>query len=900
VGKSTLAAELAQRLAEDGRLFPGGVLWANLLDEAPEDIARRWARDLGGDVQGLTPEDCIRRFHELAAAHRPLVVLDNVPRVERSSGPAARLLVRARGVATLLTTRFREAIPAGVALHEVDVLPPDEAVALLRTLAPAEVEAERESAQAVAEGCGRVPLFLEAAGRAVANGYYTLAGYAAELRARGLQALADEDDNAAVVFDLSWRFLSAPARELFAALALSPGESVGVNLALAWQRLSRAEGSGPPPARLLAELANASLLKGDERKRYRYHDRVRDYARSKLAMSETEARTRLLACYSDWDMVKAEFEAVGAFELAEQYLRLREAGGVGVADFVAWYHFIRGQAPVLGQRPELFFQQAHNEAKNSPVSLAAQARVGTAAEPTRWLEWTNRSEKFAPPACLMTLRGHTGGVYAVAVTADGRTAVSGSEDKTVRVWDLRNGSCSAVLQGHTGWVRAMAVSADGRTAVSGSEDKTVRVWDLRRGSCSAVLQGHMKRVWGVAVTADGHTAASGSEDKTVRVWDLLGGSCSAVLQGEMERVWGVAVTADGRTVVSGEDDSKVRVWDLRGGTCSAVLQGHTGWLHAVAVTADGHTAASGADDKTVRVWDLRNGSCSAVLQGHTGWVHAVAVTADGRTAISGAEDKTVRVWDLRSGSCSAALEGHTETVRAVAVTADGRTAVSGSRDKTVCVWDLQGGFCSAVSQGHTGWVHAAAVSADGHTAISGANDKMVRVWDLRSGSCSAVLQGHRETVRAVAVTADGHTAVSGSDDTVRVWDLRSGSCSAVLQGHRGRFRAVAVTADGCTAVSGAWDNTVRVWDLRNGSCSAVHQSDSPEAYAAWASVRGMGACHASLGNDDGVALCEAPETVLARFPGSFANAACSPDGNFLIAGDGRGQVYHLRLRGPGA
>jgi WD40 repeat protein len=215
------------------------------------------------------------------------------------------------------------------------------------------------------------------------------------------------------------------------------------------------------------------------------------------------------------------------------------------------------------------------------------------------------------------------------------------------------------------------------------------------------------------------------------------------------------------------------------------------------------------------------------------------------------------------------------------------------------VWDLRGGSCSAVLEGHATLVRAVAVSVDGRTAVSGAGDMTVRVWDLRGGCC-ALLEGHTGSVTAVAVSADGRTAVSGARDrTVRVWDLRGGSCSAVLEGHTGRVTAVAVSADGRTAVSGADDKTVRVWDLRGGSCSAVHPSDSPEAIAAWASVRGAGSFHASLSND-GVALTCAPDSVLARFSGSFTRAACSPDGNFLIAGDGRGQVYLLRLRGPGA
>jgi small GTP-binding protein len=274
------------------------------------------------------------------------------------------------------------------------------------------------------------------------------------------------------------------------------------------------------------------------------------------------------------------------------------------------------------------------------------------------------------------------------MTADGQRAVSGSHDKTVRVWDLESGSCSAVLRGHEKGITGVAVTADGRCAVSGSVDKTVRVWDLESGSCSAVLEGHESGITGVAVTADGRCAVSGSDDKTVRVWDLESGSCSAVLEGHSAAINSMAVAADGRRAISGSDDKTVRVWDLESGSCSAVLEGHSAAVLGVAVTADGRLAVSGSHDKTVRVWDLESGSCSAVLEGHYLSIWGVAVTADGRRAVSASDDQTVRVWDLESGSCSAVLRGHRMSIFGVAVTADGRRAVSGSQDTTVRVWDL--------------------------------------------------------------------------------------------------------------------------------------------------------------------------------------------------------------------
>src|SRR5205085_1771056 len=140
-------------------------------------------------------------------------------------------------------------------------------------------DADPASAETIIAVCGRLPLFVNVTGSAVRNRLYTLAEYAAALRQRGLSALADEDERAAVVFDLSWRFVAKPAREVFAALALAPGDDVGPNLVAAWQRQPPAGlrawldphrwlRKTPSPSsdlanlarRPLSELANASLL----------------------------------------------------------------------------------------------------------------------------------------------------------------------------------------------------------------------------------------------------------------------------------------------------------------------------------------------------------------------------------------------------------------------------------------------------------------------------------------------------------------------------------------------------------------------------------------------------------------------------------------------------------------
>ena len=179
----------------------------------------------------------------------------------------------------------------------------------------------------------------------------------------------------------------------------------------------------------------------------------------------------------------------------------------------------------------------------------------------------------------------------------------------------------------------------------------MRLWRLKDNTCTAVLQGHTATVFAVACTPDGKTLASGSTDKTVRLWCLKDNSCTAVLQGHAGPVHALACTPDGRTLASSGLDTTVRLWRLANNSCSAILEGHTGYVKALACTSDGQTLASGSGDKTVRLWRLKDNSCTAVFDGgQSAPIYALALAPDGATLVAGSRNSNIHLWRLKSSA----------------------------------------------------------------------------------------------------------------------------------------------------------------------------------------------------------------------------------------------------------
>jgi len=307
------------------------------------------------------------------------------------------------------------------------------------------------------------------------------------------------------------------------------------------------------------------------------------------------------------------------------------------------------------------------------------------------------------------LRAHSGWVTQIATTPqDPNRLLSCSRDKTLIVWEINDeqgdsqeiGTPKKVLTGHNHFVSDVVMSSDGQFALSGSWDKTLRLWDLSAGKTTRQFTGHSKDVLSVAFSADNRQIVSGSRDNTIKLWNTLG-QCKYTIQDDSHSEWVSCVRFSPNTqnpiIVSCGWDKMVKVWNLTNCKIKTNHMGHKGYLNTVTVSPDGSLCASGGKDGHAMLWDLNEGKHLYTLDG-TDIINALCFSPN-RYWLCAATGASIKIWDLESKSVVDTLtpESHVSLSSkakqpdciSLAWSADGQTLFAGYTDNLIRVWTVQ-------------------------------------------------------------------------------------------------------------------------------------------------------------------------------------------------------------------
>lgn len=459
---------------------------------------------------------------------------------------------------------------------------------------------------------------------------------------------------------------------------------------------------------------------------------------------------------------------------------------------------------------------------------------------------------------LRTLQGHGKRIGVVALAPDGKTLISGSEDKTISQWDVATGRLIRTLEGHTEEVRTLSYSVDGKRIYSCGLDRKIRSWDAANGRLLTTLEGHNDWVSRLACCPDGKTMISGGYDKTLRLWDLTTGMPVRTMEGLESVVRAVAISADGRLAASACINS-VQLWDAATGALIRNLEGNLHAVNSLEFSADGKTLATGNDEGIVGLWEVSTGKPVHRMKTHTSPVHSVVFSPDGKRLFSGSSDRTILLWETATGN-RLDDSGHTDDVLNAVFSPDGRKIATCGHDNTIRLWETETGKLLKTLRGEGGnYVSSVVFSPDGKMLASDGKPYRIRLWNVDGDKPIETLGsvysnsplawspdgkmlafdswtdkgfstrlvdpsdgrllltiGQTKSTNSLAFSPDGRWLARGEENRIQLWDPTTGKLVHQLQGHTKQIQNVLFSPDSKTLASSSDDQTIRLWNPNTG------------------------------------------------------------------------------------
>ena len=366
-------------------------------------------------------------------------------------------------------------------------------------------------------------------------------------------------------------------------------------------------------------------------------------------------------------------------------------------------------------------------------------------------------------------------VRSLALSSDGMFVASGSDDKTVKFWDIQTGGVVRTFYGHTDEIYSISVSSDCTTVASGSADKTIRLWDIRTGECCHVLGGHDELIRTVDFSpTNPRLLMSASYDHTVQWWDIDGHQIGPTYEGDY-----VAFSSDGSRFVS-QRGRVATVRDSGSGAIVADLQAPMADLQQCCFSPDGKLMA-GVIYRNIYVWDIANSDPRPVktFVGHTQFITSIVFSS---SLVSSSYDGSIRFWQvgvLPTDPVVTDPEGMLSDpawIVSVSLPASEAIVVSSDSRGVLRTWDISTGICKASFHTPARWMECGeAELVDGRLIFGWCLSGKIHVYDTKTGELSQTVYVQAYfTTMSLRISRDGSKVFLLTRTFVRVWSIKTG------------------------------------------------------------------------------------------------------------------------------
>jgi len=379
-----------------------------------------------------------------------------------------------------------------------------------------------------------------------------------------------------------------------------------------------------------------------------------------------------------------------------------------------------------------------------------------------------------------TLSGHTEFVRSVAFFPDGTSLVSGSNDRTIKFWDVQTGGAIKTFHGHTDRVRSVSISADCTKIASGSDDKTIRLWDIQTEECLNVMeqQDEVEDVRFFPTDPQYLISVSGNK---VWHWNINGHQTNPAHAGSC-----IAFSLDGTQFVS-YYEGQIMVQSSGSGEIMTKFHVADHKIEHCCFSPDGRLIATAAN-QTVHLWDTTSSYTHPikVFAGHTGYITSLAFSSPS-SLISSSVDESVKFWEIGTLQADPLVADPEPTsltsaqIVSITLQEDDGIAISINSDRVVKTWDISTGLCKASFQTpakHYEWSDVRLVY--GRLGFVWYIDKKIHIWDVEKGkllwTIDATLDDHVEDFR---ISGDGSNILCLHWKSIQAWSTRTGNMRKV-------------------------------------------------------------------------------------------------------------------------